>query len=274
MRFINKSHNKIFITSDNITKFEKKYNLFVINYKYKDLLFNYLKSYYIYYTDTRLFEEVQNLKNKVKVIYDLIDAPIDEFSVWKDNLKKSVIEANIVTYSHPKLIEILNEIDNSKIYHYVSNACDYEKFSEAKNRINKKPKQFMHIKKPILGYYGAFSNWIDYDIVKKHADENKYHIVMIGGIPTNKNYNIRFNHKNITWLNHIPYEDIPYYLSWFDVCFLPFKNCKLNEYVNPCKLWEYMATGKEIIKYNIDIEIDYNNIKTYDDISKEIENIL
>ena len=35
-----------------------------------------------------------------------------------------------------------------------------------------------------------------------------------------------------------------------------------------------MATGKEIINYNINIEIDYNNLKTYDDISKEMEKIL
>ena len=96
---------------------------------------------------------------------------------------------------------------------------------------------------------------------------------MIGGIPTNKNYNIRFKHNNITWLNHVPYEQIPYYLSWFDICFLPFKKCELNKYVNPCKLWEYMASEKKIIKYNIDINTD-NKIITYDDIAREFDNLL
>ena len=74
---------------------------------------------------------------------------------------------------------------------------------------------------------------------------------MIGGIQGNDKYNMRFKHSNITWLDHKSYDELPYYLSWFDKCFLPFKDSELTKYVNPCKLWEYMASGKEIIKYNV-----------------------
>ena len=55
---------------------------------------------------------------------------------------------------------------------------------------------------------------------------------------------MRFEHANITWLDHKSYDELPYYLSWFDKCFLPFKDCELTKYVNPCKLWEYMASEK------------------------------
>jgi len=58
------------------------------------------------------------------------------------------------------------------------------------------------------------------------------------------------------WLDHKPYDELPYYLSWFDKCFLPFKDCELIKYVNPCKLWEYMASEKEIIKYNVNMDVD------------------
>ena len=101
----------------------------------------------------------------------MIDAPINEFSVWKPNLKNCVKNSDYVLYSHPKLIEYLNEIDNSKIYHYISNACDYNFFSKSKERINDRPKDFPTTDKPILGYYGAFSEWLDYDIIRKYADE-------------------------------------------------------------------------------------------------------
>ena len=54
-------------------------------------------------------------------------------------------------------------------------------FEWIKNKIGQRPIDFPQTDKPLLGYYGAFSEWLDYDIIRKHADENKYHIIMIGG---------------------------------------------------------------------------------------------
>ena len=275
MRHFDNNYLKCFITSDDIVKYEEKYNLLVLPYKLKDCLFNLINNYNIYYTDPRLYYEILDLKeyNKTdKILFDLIDAPIGEFIVWRENLNKSVNMANFVIYSHPKLLEYLNNINILKEYYYISNACDYEYFSLAKDRFFPKPCDIQHINKPILGYYGAFSEWIDYDLIKKYADEDIYHILMIGGIKSVNNYNIRFKHSNITWLDHKPYEEIVKYLSWFDICFLPFKECELNKYVNPCKLWEYMATEKQIIKTNIDIEC--KNIIKYIDECKKIKDIL
>ena len=268
-RFMDKEYLKIFITCDNTIIFEEKNNLLVIpyslNFFYK---INNYKEKIIYFTDTRLYNEIKEFNN-FTIIYDLIDAPIEEFAIWKPLLKDCVLNSDIILYSHPKLINFLNEIDNTKEYYYISNACDYKHFSKSNKRIGIRPKEFPNTNKPILGYYGAFAKWLDYDLIKKYADENKYHIVMIGGIKENKDYNISFEHKNITWIDHKSYEELPYYLSWFDVCFLPFKKCELNEYVNPCKLWEYMASGKEIIKYGINIEAD--EIIKYEDIINNIK---
>jgi hypothetical protein len=269
MRFYNAyDTNKIFVGNTNTIQYEKKYNLIIVPYKLKNIAYSLLnnKDTIVYYSDPRKFNELQNLS--CKILFDLIDAPIDEFSVWKPNLEKSVNHASYVIYSHPKLLEILHDIDNTKQYTYISNACDYEHFSKSKNRIGNRPKDFPTTSKPILGYYGAFSEWLDYDLIKKYADEGNYYIVMIGGIPKNKHYNIRFKHRNITWLDHKPYDELPYYLSWFDKCFLPFKDCELTEYVNPCKLWEYMASEKEIIKHNVNMKV--NEIITYDDVCKEL----
>jgi GT2 family glycosyltransferase len=282
-RFFNNSFLKIFITCENIIKFEEKYNLLIIPYYYRNLIFNFDKLYddqIIYYTDPRLYEEITkytnaNTHSNYSVLFDLIDAPINEFAVWKPNLENSVKSANLVIYSHPKLVEYLNKIedpDKSKKYYYISNGCDYEHFSKAKNRIGDRPIDFPNTDKPILGYYGAFAEWLDYDLIKTYAYDGKYHIIMIGGLSSNPSYNIRFDHPNITWLDHKPYEELPYYLSWFDKCFLPFKKCKLTKYVNPCKLWEYMASEKEIIKHGINI--DSNELVKYEDICIKILNII
>jgi len=273
MRFFNKSFNKIFIGQIDNVEFEEKYNLLIIPYKLKECLFNFINdnNKYIYYTDTRLYDEI-NYKSEFIKIYDLIDAPINEFEVLKPNLEKSVKKSHYVIYSHPKLINFLKEIDENKEYTYISNACDYEHFSKAKNKIGKRPQDFPQTDKPILGYYGAFAKWIDYDTIKQYADKEDYHLVLIGGINKNPTYNIRFEHKNITWLDHKSYDELPYYLSWFDKCFLPFKDCELTKYVNPCKLWEYMASEKEIIKYNVNMYV--NEIVKYDDVCDKLSQIL
>ena len=274
MCHFDKSYLKIFITSNNKLEYIEKYNLLIISYKYKDILYNNNNSNItIYYTDTQLYNEIKELydNKKIKnVIFDLIDAPIDEFEVWKPNLSKSVLNADYVLYSHKKLIEYLNNIDENKEYHYISNACDFEHFKETNERIYPKPLDIPITDKLILGYYGAFADWLDYDLIKKYADEGKYHILMIGGHA--EAYNKRFEHNNISWLDHKPYKELPIYLSWFDVCFLPFRDCELTKYVNPCKLWEYMASGKEIIKTGIYIDCD--KIVKYEDECKKIYNIL
>ena len=51
---------------------------------------------------------------------------------------------------------------------------------------------------------------------------------MIGGLRNIPTYNIKFKHANITWLDHKPYNELPYYLSWFDKCFT-FKKLRSNE---------------------------------------------
>jgi hypothetical protein len=54
----------------------------------------------------------------------------------------------------------------------------------------------------------------------------------------------------VTWLDCKPYEEIPIYLSWFDACFIPFKNSDQTRYVNPINYWEYMASNKKILSTN------------------------
>jgi GT2 family glycosyltransferase len=267
MRFFDKNYCKIFIGEIDKIKYEKKYNLIIIPYSMKDIIKNNITNEsVIYFTDPTLYNEIKTLCcNKW---FDLIDAPIDEFEIWKHNLKNCVNKSDYITYSHPYLITFLNEIDNSRDYKYISNACDYDHFSKSKTRIGNKPTDFPETEKPILGYYGAFSTWLDYDIIRKYADDDKYHIVMIGGISDSPLYNIKFEHQNITWLEHKPYNKLPNYLSWFDKCLIPFKDCELTKYVNPCKLWEYMASEKEIIKHNVNICA--NKIITYKDVCNKV----
>lgn len=276
MRFFSNEYNKCFIGLVDDVQYEEKYNLLIVPYCLKTIVFNAIHSNtnnqmsIYYYTDTRLYDEINTLNGQK--LFDLIDAPIDECNVWKPNLANCVKNANFVFYSHPELIRFLNEINSNKRYHYISNGCDYEHFSKANQRIGERPHNFPQTDKEILGYFGSFTKWLDHNLIKQYADGGRFHIVMIGGIVDNTNYNIKFDHPDITWLEHTHYDNLPYYLSWFDVCFLPFKEYDLLKYANPCKLWEFMASEKEIIKANVNI--DSAEIVKYTDVCVNIKKIL
>lgn len=280
MRHFDKSWTKVFLTNESIKEYIKEFNMYIWTYGKRKAIFDNISTetnnLTVYFTDSRLFNEIHDLKTKfpqMKILYDLIDAPLNEFEVWKPLMTTCIEQADYVSYSHPKLIEYISPHRSTNIK-YISNACDYELFSKAKNRIYPMPEEFKNIQhltigKKVLGYYGAFSHWIDMDVIKKLADDSRFHIVMIGGIPTSGHYNVRFQHPNITWIDHKPYEQIVHYLSWFDICLLPFKNIKLSEYVNPCKLWEYLASDKPIFIFNINIE--HETICTYSQVCDELK---
>jgi GT2 family glycosyltransferase len=183
-----------------------------------------------------------------KIVFDLIDNPVEEFSVWKTNLEYAIKNSDILLYSHTYLKDVISKIDNTKSSYYVSNGCDYEYFNRARERIYPRPLDLPVLKpgEKLLGYYGAFASWLDYDFLKSVADRNNVKIVMIGGLRGGE-YDRRFVHKNITWLDHKGYSDLSRYLSWFDECLLPFKDTEMIRGCNPLKMYEYLAAGKSII---------------------------
>lgn len=260
MRFFDNTWMKVFITSDDYLNYDQKHNLLIIPYCLKDKLFKTLQTTYIYYTDPLLYDEIMLLKD-CKILFDLTKPPINDYSSWMSKMNSVIRHADYIIYSHPNLVRFIKDLDPSKDYHYIPNGCDYEHFSKAKTQFGIRPNDIPVNNKCVLGYYGYDD--LDYDIIKKYADENKYNIIMIG--ETLK----RFEYKNITWLGYKTYDEIATYLSWFDKCFLPLKDTK---YVNPYQLMEYMASGKEIITNITNINI--YNIKLYSDISNKIKYLL
>jgi GT2 family glycosyltransferase len=213
--------------------------------KYKEKLMIGERIYYFNDPD-KIF--LANTIKPHKIVFDLIDNPVEEFSVWKNNLEYAIKNSDILLYSHTYLKEVINKIDNKKPAYYVSNGCDYDYFSRAKTKIYPRPLDLPVVKpgEKLLGYYGAFASWLDYDFLKGLANKDNVKIVMIGGLKGGE-YDKRFVHKNITWLDHKGYSDLARYLSWFDDCLLPFKDTEMIKGCNPLKMYEYLAANKNII---------------------------
>jgi len=101
--------------------------------------------------------------------------------------------------------------------------------------------------RPIIGYYGALSEWFDYELVNDVARTCKgYNIVLIG---PNYDGSIRrlLRTDNLFWLGSKEYQDLKNYLYFFGVAIIPFKVNRITHSTSPIKLFEYMAGGKPIV---------------------------
>lgn len=251
MKLLSRKYECIFVSRMKDVDIKNENGVWVINKDLFDLYkinFNLsARNITLYYNDPKFYPYIQQLHPQC-TIFDLIDNPVEEFAEWNKYLKTAVEMADIVTYSSAYLEGILKKVNAEKPLYYVGNGCDFDHFNKATKPIHPKPKEMKDLpSKPILGYYGALTSWIDFGLVRKIADLDCVHVVMIGGIQEISQFNMKFKHKNITWIPHVPYKDLPRYLSWFSFCMIPFKQTEMIKGCNPIKFYEYYAAGKIVI---------------------------
>ena len=133
---------------------------------------------------------------------------------------------------------------------YSPNGADLDHFRDLKTPA---PEDISNIPRPIIGYSGALSEFVDVrlliDIAGKHPE---YSLVLIGlkncGSRVNKAlYSRLFNYPNVYYLGFKKYDDLPKYIKEFDVCLSPYKKCPWVECSFPNKLVQYLAMGKPVV---------------------------
>lgn len=100
---------------------------------------------------------------------------------------------------------------------------------------------------PVLGYYGAISDWFDVDLVARAAAVRpRWQFVLIGRLDVD--VAAKFGGlANVHLLGERPYEELPAHLATFDVCLIPFVLTSLIEATNPVKFFEYLSAGKPVV---------------------------
>ena len=109
---------------------------------------------------------------------------------------------------------------------------------------------------PRLGYCGVIDERIDMGIIDGLATQRPdWQIVMVGpvvkidpaGLP---------RHPNIHWLGQQSYDDLPSFISHWDVCLLPFAINEATRFISPTKILEYMACGRPSVSTPIRDVVD------------------
>ena len=110
-----------------------------------------------------------------------------------------------------------------------------------------------------IGYFGSLYKSRGVDLIKKLAKidrENEYYLY--GDLKNVSYLKYRNSIKNLYFKNHIPYKDIPKYLSKMDILILPYVSTitvagdvgDITKYTSPLKLFDYLSSGKIIICSN------------------------
>lgn len=99
--------------------------------------------------------------------------------------------------------------------------------------------------KPIAGFYGSLSDWLDYDLIDYCATTlNEWQFVFIGPQCVD---NARLPRRhNIHYLGPRAHHQLPGYSQHWTVSMLPFLRNPQIDACNPLKLLEYMAAGQPI----------------------------
>jgi glycosyltransferase involved in cell wall biosynthesis len=117
------------------------------------------------------------------------------------------------------------------------------------------------LSRPRLGYCGVIDERVDIDLIDGVARARpEWQIVMVG--PTAKiDPSALPKTPNIHWLGQQSYDDLPAFISGWDVCLLPFALNEATRYISPTKTLEYMACGRPSVSTPIrDVVEPYGHV--------------
>lgn len=131
----------------------------------------------------------------------------------------------------------------------VPNGTEFDHFNYSAQNL---PAELIDISRPIIGYYGALSDWLDTGLIYNLASARpNWNFILIGRVES-ADVALIENMRNVFLLGEKPYELLPGYLHHFDTCIIPFKKNRLTEATNPVKLFEFLSAGKSIVATDLD----------------------
>lgn len=149
--------------------------------------------------------------------------------------------------------------------HHIPHGVDFDHFSKTFLTTLTVPDDMGSIPRPIAVIVGSVDTWYDFDLLEYVVKRNpSLSIVIIGPIFTRYR-----KHPNFYFLGQKPYELLPNYYQYSDVCLIPFKIEKHIWYCSPTRLYEYLATGKPVVSTNFPATMAFKEVISVADTKEE-----
>ncbi|ABZ83738.1 glycosyl transferase, group 2 family protein, putative [Heliomicrobium modesticaldum Ice1] len=210
-----------------------------------------------------------------RMAFDILDDNLgfpgirpDEKAVLEDRFRELVNKANVVTAVSPYLVEKFSAKFQNDI-HLLPNGLDVERFSY-RPEYARPIAELNGLERPVIGFIGALTSWIDFELILKMAEHIKTgSIALVGPIYSTAVSQLK-GHPRIRFIDSIPYERVPHFLYQFDILLLP-RNYEPHSLASdPLKLYEYMATGKPVLSTALPSAMRFQDViyvgKTHQDI--------
>jgi UDP-galactopyranose mutase len=185
------------------------------------------------------------------IIYDCMD----ELSAFKNpppklkDYEADLIDcADLVFTGGHSLFEAKKHMHRN--IHPFPSSIEAEHFQQARQTIQE-PADQRDIAYPRLGFFGVIDERFDIELIDGLAKARPdWNLVIIGPV-VKIDPNDLPKHSNIHYLGGKSYQELPAYLSGWDIAMLPFARNESTRFISPTKTPEYLAAGVPVISTSI-----------------------
>jgi len=230
--FFNRINNK---------RLARQINIAAAKLGFKDIILyidnDFIRAFY-------LKEMIDNLSLTVYYIRDFLTSQ-SYFKGHGQRLEPLLIKkANLVSANSIYLMNYARKFNNNSFF--VGQGCNLNLFSGERFPL---PADMSKIPRPIIGYAGALiTTRLSIEILKFIAEKRKeWSIVLVG--PEDQDFRNSDLHDmpNVFFLGRKAVDELPTYISHFDVCINPQVVNEMTIGNYPLKIDEYLAMGKPIV---------------------------
>ncbi|HZY79550.1 MAG TPA: glycosyltransferase family 1 protein [Cyclobacteriaceae bacterium] len=194
----------------------------------------------------------------ILLVYDCMDE-LSNFKFAPPELR--ALEAELfqkadIVFTGGKHLYSVKKKFHSNIFAFPS-SIDQGHFRQSRKNLPQ-PTHQASIARPRLGYYGVIDERLDIALVDSVARKRPdWQIILVGPVVKIDPASLP-QRQNIHYLGQKTYEDLPYYLSGWDIAIMPFALNEATEFISPTKTPEYLCGGKRVISTAIvDVVNDY-----------------
>lgn len=136
--------------------------------------------------------------------------------------------------------------DRHDSVHLFPSSVDRVHFAKARAKPFE-PRDQEDLPRPRLGFYGVLDERFDTELLGRIAEmQPDWSFVMIGPVVKISEEELP-KRPNIHYLGPKKYEQLPAYLSGWDVALMPFAMNESTQFISPTKTPEYLAGGKPVV---------------------------
>jgi glycosyltransferase involved in cell wall biosynthesis len=176
---------------------------------------------------------------------------MDELSAFKfappeliENERRLLEKADVVFTGGQSLYEAKRD-RHANVFAFPS-SIDTAHFNRAR-AIAEEPADEKSIPRPRFGFCGVIDERMDIELLGRMAElRPDWHFVMIGPVVKIAPEDLP-RRDNIYYLGGKDYQELPAYLSGWDVALMPFAMNESTKYISPTKTPEYLAAGLPVV---------------------------